>query len=340
VVGLEPAQVTVADAKGTILSTGGEEDTAASAGTTRAQQTAAYEQRLNGSLQQMLDQLVGASHAVVKVTADLDYDQTDTKSQRYVSDPTTPPLSQTKKTETYTGTGMPAGGVLGPDNVQVPTGALGTGGTGGNGKYANSSQTQDNAVGMVTETRRSAPGAVRKLAVAVLLDQTTAKGIDTATVQRLVSSAVGLDTKRGDTMAVTALPFNETASTEAKDALAGAAKAKKQSELMAMAKTGAMVLAVAVLLLVAALRSRRRRKRGAKLTAAEQDQLEEMQLALENSRTLAIEGAGEAPLALPASAPKPVAGREVRQRELTDLVDRQPEDVAQLLRGWLADRRS
>jgi flagellar M-ring protein FliF len=334
VVGLDPAQVTVADANGTILSTGSADGTDVMAGSTRAQQTAAYEQRLNGSLQQMLDQLVGPNHAVVTVTADLDYDQTDTKSQVYVSDPKLPPLSQTKKNETYTGTGVPSGGVLGPDNVQVPAGA------GGNGKYANTSQTQDNAVGMVTETRRTAPGAVRKLAVAVLLDKNTAKGIDTAAVQRLVSSAVGLDAKRGDTMAVTALPFDRTASTQAKDALTAAAKAKKQSKLLSMAKTGGMVLVVAVLLLVTALRARRGRKRSATLTAAEQDQLEEMQLALDRARTLAIEGAGDGHPALPVSAPRPVAGHEVRQRELTDLVDRQPEDVAQLLRGWLADRRS
>ena len=335
VVGLDPAQVTVADASGAILSNGGTDGTDVTAGATRAQQTAAYEQRLNSSLQQMLTQLVGPNHAVVQVTADLNYDQTDTKSQTYVSDPKLPPLSQTTKSETYTGTGTPAGGVLGPDNVQVPTGA------GGTGKYANTSQTRDNAVGTVTETRRSAPGAVQKLAVAVLLDQTTAKGIDTATVQRLVSSAVGLNPKRGDTLAVTALPFDQTATTQAKQALTAAAKDKKQSELMSMAKTGGMVLVVVVLLLIAALRGRRSRKRSSALTVAEKDQLDEMQLALERARTKAIEGAGDGTPALPAGSPAgSVPGYEVRQRELVDLVDRQPEDVAQLLRGWLADRRA
>src|SRR5690242_14219439 len=178
---------------------------------------------MNSSLQQMLDQVVGAGHAVVKVTADLDYDQTDTKSETYVSDPKNPPLSQTKSSETYTGTGGSAGGVLGPDNVQVPTGT-------GNGKYDKTTTTQDNAVGMVTETRRSAPGSVRKLAVAVLLDQTTAKNVNTAQVQQLVSSAVGLDSKRGDSLAVTALPFDQTASTQAKQELAAAAKAKQQNQ--------------------------------------------------------------------------------------------------------------
>jgi flagellar M-ring protein FliF len=33
------------------------------------------------------------------------------------------------------------------------------------------------------------------------------------------------------------------------------------------------------------------------------------------------------------------AEREARQQEITSLVEQQPEEVAQVLRGWLADRR-
>src|SRR5437764_15433787 len=108
---------------------------------------------------------MGAGAALTKPTPDLDYDTTETKTQTYVGPRRpTPPLSQSTNVETYNGTGGGTGGVLGPDNIQVPNGA------GGTGQYNHSINTVDNAVGMVTRTSQSAPGNVRRLSVAVLLD--------------------------------------------------------------------------------------------------------------------------------------------------------------------------
>src|SRR5437763_5481507 len=145
VVGLDPNQVTVADSGGNVLSTGNGQ--ALAGGTSgRNQQTQTFEQRMNDAVQQMLTSVVGPGHAVVKTSADLDYDQTDTKTQTYVApSPSTLALSQSTNVETYNGTGGAGGcGVLGPDNIQVPTG-------GGNGTYNHSTSTVDNAVGMVTK---------------------------------------------------------------------------------------------------------------------------------------------------------------------------------------------
>jgi len=36
----------------------------------------------------------------------------------------------------------------------------------------------------------------------------------------------------------------------------------------------------------------------------------------------------------------PEGGREERQQVLSELIDNQPDEVAQLLRGWLGDRRA
>jgi len=330
--GLEPDQVTVAGSDGTVLSTGDGQSLAAGSDV-RAQQTAQFEQRMNNALQRMLDSVVGPGHAVVKTTADLDFDQTETKTQRYTADAAVPPLTESTAKETYTGTGNGAGGVLGPDNIQVPAN-----GTNGNGQYESTQETKTNAVGMVTETRKSAPGNVRRLSVSVLLDATTAQGVDNAQVQQLVSSAVGLDTKRGDTMAVTALPFDTSDAEQAKQSLAAAGKAEQQQQYFSMAKTGAMVLAVLILLFMAWRASRRAKKRS-RLTDAELAQLEEMRAALEAQQTRAIEPGGA--LALPAPEVDVEAEeRDARQREIVQMVEKQPEEVAQLLRGWLADRRS
>ncbi|GAA3149797.1 flagellar basal-body MS-ring/collar protein FliF [Planomonospora alba] len=335
--GMSPADVTLADSTGKVLSAAGEQ-ALTGAGDEREQQTQSFEQRMGGSIQQMLTQVLGPDKAVVKVTADLDFDQTETTSQQYVSDPNLPPLSQTTKEETYTGGGTPTGGVLGPDNIQVPTGAAGN-------DYKSTTETRDNAVGLVTETRKTAPGKVRKLDVAVLVDGQAAAGVDTAEIQRIVSSAAGIDAQRGDTIAVSAMPFDDSAAEQAAADLAAAQKAEQDTRTMELVKTGALALGIGLLFLIALLRGRRKKRR-TQLSKKELEQIEALQAELERVRAQAELEAAErealpAGTGEPAPAPAESDGRREELRdEISGLVDRQPEEVAQLLRGWLADRRS
>jgi flagellar M-ring protein FliF len=336
--GLDTGSVTVVGAGGKVLS-GDASDAAGGSADTRTQQTQSFEQRMGSSLQAMLDQVVGEGHAAVKVTADLDYDQTETKTQKYIADPSTPPLAESKKIETYNGTGSTGTGVLGPDNIQVPA-TIASASAGG---YGSASETKNNAVGMITESRKSAPGAVRKLSVAVLLDSKTAAGTNEAQLQQLVSSAVGLDAARGDTIAVSALPFDKSAADQAKAEQLQIKKDDKLAQRTSMIKNGSIVGAVVLLVLIAMVRGRRRNKRLRKLLKAEVAQTPKAQPAVENASRLSIEADdGEAVLALEARPDENdglALEREIRQREIADLVEKQPDEVAQLLRGWLADRR-
>ncbi|NJC71796.1 flagellar M-ring protein FliF [Planosporangium thailandense] len=336
--GLDSNGVTLVGADGHVLST---DDSAGTDGATdsRTQQTLAFEQRMTTSLQQMLDQVVGPGHSAVKVTADLDYDQTQTTTQQYISNPSTPPLAESHKTEVYTGSGAAGAGVLGPDNIQVPTGVNPSSG------YSSSTDTRNNAVGMMTEVRKSAPGSVRKLSVAVMLDSATANAGNQGQIQQLVSSAVGLDTTRGDSIAVSALPFDKSVANQNAKALADANKAQQQAQLYSMLKTGGIVAAIVLLLVIAWWRSRRRNK-GLRSLQAEIARANEERLELELAEAraaLEADGGLDARLAIAPSGPDDdvvVAEREARQQEITALVEHQPEEVAMVLRGWLADRRS
>src|SRR5205823_6549646 len=175
---------------------------------------------------------------------------------------------------------------------------------------------------------------------AVLLDSNTAAKIDTTAVQKVVSSAVGLDARRGDTMAVTALPFDQTAANTTKQAVAAAKKAQQRGQLMSTGKTAGLVLAV-LLLLLGARRSAKKARRSA-LTAEEREQLESMGAALTGSKANALTGTGESeedgagPAALDPGPDRRAVGaaQEVRQQkklDLVSLVERQPEEVAQVL---------
>ena len=88
----------------------------------QAQQAQSVEDDTTTSVQSMLDKLVGPGHAVVRVDATLNFDQTKVDREEYIADKKNPPLTDAITKETYKGAGTPVGGVLGPDNNAVPSG--------------------------------------------------------------------------------------------------------------------------------------------------------------------------------------------------------------------------
>jgi flagellar M-ring protein FliF len=341
--GMEPAEVTVADDSGKVLSASADGSPGAAADS-RAQQTRDYETRVASSLQAMIDRVVGAGHSEVRLTADLDFDQTHTTTEKF-TDSAVKPSASSKTSESFTGTGATTGGalggVLGPDNINVPAGA-----GGGTSRYTKTTSTDNNALDRVVEERKSAPGAVRKLNVAVLLDTKTSGEVKPAQIEALVASAVGLDTERGDTVVVDQLPFDETAAKKAEEELSAAKKAEAAAQRNDLVKTAGKTLLVLLALGWAVLYGRKRAQRTALAAAerkAELAQLEALQRSLEApTEALALAGGpgaegyperrGQVPAQVPAAT---LAARE----DVTELVKAQPEEVAQLLRGWLADRR-
>src|SRR3954462_1264786 len=79
--GLDPKNVTVADATGRVLTA--QDDTTAGAASTRMQQVDEFQDQMKGNIQKALDTVVGAGHSTVNLTADLDFDQTTTHTKKY-----------------------------------------------------------------------------------------------------------------------------------------------------------------------------------------------------------------------------------------------------------------
>ncbi|MEV8507344.1 flagellar basal-body MS-ring/collar protein FliF [Actinoplanes sp. NPDC051475] len=330
--GLDPTNVTVAGADGKILSAGGGQAVATGGDSGSDSATVSFQNRLNSSLQNMLDAVVGPGHAVVTTTAELDFDQTSTTTETYASDPNVAALSESISREAYNGNGTGTGGVLGPDNIQAPN----AGGTTGTGQYENSNTVRNNAVNKTTEARKSAPGGIKRLNVAVLLDATTAGAVNQADVQQLVSAAAGIDPTRGDTVAVSAMAFDTSAATAAKDALAASAASEQTVKQTSLIKTAAMALVVLFLIFLAWRWSRKQRKRKA-LTPAELKHLEDMQAALEAQRLAELNAAIPSPAIEAANVIHEAL--EERQREIEQMVEDQPEEMAVLLRSWLGAGR-
>ncbi|MDQ1293680.1 MAG: flagellar M-ring protein FliF [Actinomycetota bacterium] len=348
---LTPDNVTVTDGQGRLLSSTqtGAEGAASTAGEAD-QRTAQFENRLNDKVQKMLDTVLGTGRAVIRVNATLNYDTQDTTSERYVQENGVNPLSESTTTETYTGAGGNAGGVLGRTWPDLTAAAAGQ----GTGDYSREERTVNNSVGKVVARTQAAPGAVERLSVAVVLDsrvngQEQAAAVTPQQVEALVSNAVGLEAARGDSVQVTSVPFDQTTTQAAQKELAEAAAAARTRGYVDLGTKVALVLAVLIVLLAI----RRRRRKAAK-AAAEAERIravasdlprsfmDENALSAEQRQLLAVlpdlppTGAATS---MPDGQPNPAIEREKLRQEVTQLVDSQPDEVAQVIQGWLSQRK-
>lgn len=324
--GLDPNDVTVADATGKVLTT---DDSAAGAASTRSQQVAEFSNRVRAQVQATLDRVVGPGNSTVQVNAELDFDKARSESRTFASDPEMVPLKESRNTETYSGPGGETGttGVVGPDGQMDTT----TTTNGGDSAYEKEAVTRDNAVDSVVEFRETAPGGVKSLAIGAILDANVAGTLDVAEVRKSIAAATGIDKARGDTLRVSVMPFDRSAEEAMEAELAAAAKAERDAKRMDMLRDGALVLFVLLLVLIAFWQQRRRAKQRALATSYVVEQLR-------NEAAVATPEPIEAPAtALLALEEAEVDETQRIQQELNELVERQPEEVAALLRGWLVE---
>ncbi len=287
-------------------------------------QTVTFQSRLNTSLQNMLDSVVGPGHAVVTTTAELDFDQVETNTKTYTYDPAVAALAETISREAYNGTGPGNGGVLGPDDLEAPNTA---------NQYEKERTVRNNAVNEINQTRRTAPGTVKRLNVAVLLDSTTAGAVNPAQLQQLVSAAAGIDPTRGDAITVAAMPFDTTTAEQAQQTLTDAAATAAAANQQSLFKTIGLTLLVFTLLFLAWQASRRARKRKA-LSPHEVAHLKAMQTALEQQQLAQLAAT------IPPAAAKPAHQIDPRrQHAIERLAEDKPQDVADVLRGWTTPGR-
>lgn len=245
--GLKPSNVTVVDSEGTVLT-----EAAAGAGGSGQMLTSnqtklkrQFESELSQNLQSMLARIVGPDKCVVRVSADMSFDQKQMRSESFepvTGQPTANPgaseqaaaphgvlLSQENRSETYSGSVVPPSGV--PANARGRTSSTGD-------SYTRSESTSQYQVTKRTEEVISAPGQVRRLSVAVLVDDKV-QPADTA-IREAVAAAAGIDSARGDLITVQRMTF-DTVSQKAQEAQMAAAS--RTDLIMSVAKNaGAVVL--------------------------------------------------------------------------------------------------
>ena len=342
--GLRANEVTVSDQNGLVLASPGQGPFDRAGATGAMNQTREFEQELAREITGLLSAVVGPGKVMVTVSAVMDWDASsvvqETHTPSAVPDGADPlKSSETISSEAYTtnSTEGTDGGVLGEGEEEAGT-------PGESNSTFNADDRSTNFVfdSMIETTERQG-GDVTRLNVAVLLDEASVTDAQLAEIQTLVSGAAGIDAARGDTLAVSRLAFDttvaETLAAELESAPTGALAGGNS-----MISTIILGVLGFIIVLVGAVQVFRGGKR---------DEVEELDLVtLTNSLT-----AGSARPVLPPAAEiarRSEADRDESARaaadaglaamspeqELRALVDSQPDEVARLLRTWLADRRA
>lgn len=325
---MKPTDVAVIDSNGNTLSAVGTGTTG-----TSDKLTNAYEAKSQSAVQAMLDRILGPGNSTVAVSASLS-NSTGTKvSETYVTPDKSPVLSQSSQSEVYAGgSGGASAGVLGPDNIAVPTGTS-TSGTGG---YTSTNDVKNNAINKTTETDNIPAGSVVRQTVSVALSAAAAKTVNTASIKSLVASAVGFDQSRGDVVTVKTVGFSGSAAAAARQSLRDAATQQQNDRMAGYIRAGEIGGGIVIAALLAWFLFFRR-GRGSRESVDISGLRSEAPI--EFTEVLPAKPPVLEPLDLPGIGEGPV-GPDARRAQISTLAARDPEKAAALLRGMMDERQS
>ncbi len=229
--GMTPERVAVVDTKGRVLYKGpSEEEKVGGQADSRLKYKLSYEKNLAGRIQTMLERIVGPGKAIVRVTADMDFDQVDINEELF--DPDVQVVrSQQKLLETKDRSSVP--GEVSSVNRVAPQGQ--EGGAAVNEKNNKQDETVNYELNRTLKRTIKPVGILKRLSVAAVLDgnyriENNEKGkpvrqysprtpAELEQFKGIVQNAMGYSEDREDKVSVESFPFSEVDETIAEPAM-------------------------------------------------------------------------------------------------------------------------
>ncbi len=187
-----------------------------SADSDRLELQSRMESKLRMQLEQLLAPMIGAGRFSTEIQVELDMDETTSARESYEKEGAV----RRETVQESQGAGALAAGVPGVLANTPPPAVVAEEGAPEGGPAApatppggESSASRTYELGREVAVSNTAPGGVRRLSVAVALDQAALQGTspaDLARIKELVSAAVGANPERGDNVAVIVRPFQPT----------------------------------------------------------------------------------------------------------------------------------
>jgi len=334
--GLRPEEVTVVDTQGRLLSEPGENLALGQMSASQLEYQQNLERSLEARIESMLEKVLGSGKAIARVSATLNLEQREKTEERF--DPDSQVVrSEQRSEEKLQGAAGGSGGVPGVSS-NVPAGAQAVIPPSSSGDQKRQSSTVNYEINKVTEKVVEPVGSIKQLSVAVLIDGTyensggaPAEGKyvprtaeEMKQYKEIVKKAVGYNQERGDQIEVANVAFDLSSLKQEAKALDAAAKRDLYVSVGKQAATGIGIL-LFLLLIVRPILARVKAVFGS------------ANLQLDLPKTVAQLEAGEegGERLVPLTEKKTSNYRE----QVLGLAKDDPRRTAELIRGWLKDKR-
>lgn len=338
--GLTPENVTLVDEAGNILNEQDDEATLRDQRKnlqtlTQIEMTRKVRDSIQQNIQTMLDNTLGDGNAFVRVSVELDFDARSLDKQTFtpVVDESGIIRSQQDISESYNGQSNTPGGAAGvqgniPGYVAEDRNA--------NAEYERKESTRNYEVNEENQKVVSSPGSIRRLTVAVLVNDTVTE-LQQESLLRVVSSAAGINLERGDTVSVEPLPFNME---KRERQLAEDRAEKERRDRILYMEIGALILLAA--LIAGGLIMYRRKKQQEREAFEEAQRIEEERRRAEEEERRRIEEEERARAIEADRVPEDSLTEDERRkieekRTVLQLIEQKPADMAMLVKQWLSE---
>ncbi|AWN51277.1 flagellar basal-body MS-ring/collar protein FliF [Methylobacterium sp. 17Sr1-1] len=352
--GLKPERISIVDERGRLLADGAR-GAEAQAGIGLDERQTGLERRLRNQVEEIVAGIVGQGRARVQVSAELDANRIESRSETFDPESRVVRSTQTRSENSQSQsneTGVTVGN-------ELPGANQGQQNQGPREASNKNEETTNYEISRVTRTEVSDGGRVKRLSVAVLIDGTYAAGPDGKPVYAarpapeleritaLVRTAVGYDKARGDQVEVVNLRFADAPAVpdmQEPGLLASLLQPTKEDVLRVAEMSVLFLLGLVVLMTVV-------RPLVQKVVASEVPMLAPVSiLSAEPGLVMAVEGGTASAVASELAPPENEARRLVEFAKINgkiqaetiervvDIVKSNPTETVEVLRTWINDR--
>jgi flagellar M-ring protein FliF len=311
--GLSPDKVTIVDTAGNLLSAELEKNQQDGSGfSNNLEMKEKFESNMEEDLNVMLTKVLGLDNFVIKVNANLNFDQRSIESEEYEPVVGDKGIVRSKQSQEQS----QEGSTTNPEGVPGTTSNL--------PQYRVDNQEQQKSeseeevvnyeINRKVEQYTKAPGTIDRLSVAVMVNDDLGQQ-EQEQIEQAISSAVGYNQERGDDITITGMQFD--------DSIAQATDRAEQSAAAAQQQRFYLIIAGIVALLGLIIFLYRKTK------STNQSQVPQ-------GVDYSVDDAESEQAATSELSEEEQAKREM-QEELRQLAQDQPEEIAELLRSWMAE---
>ena len=348
--GLRPNNVAIVDSRGNLLAKPGETGGPAAAAQTAADVRQATELRLSRAVEEMLERSLGAGHVRAEAAVDMDFSQLHETEERFDPDGQVVRSSQTTSDSSKS---TEAAATVSVQN-NLPNADAGAP-PGAGSQQQRQEETTNYEIGKTVRTLVREQPQIRRISLAVLVDGVDAGKTPNAKegtppewkerapeelerIGRLVRSAIGFDEKRGDRVEVVSMRFAAEPGSPAAEPPALFGLAFGSGEVIRLVQIGIVAL-LALLGILTVLRPMALRLSAAvqpphRLAAGDGTLAAAGLLASPDGLSAELAaGAAEGAMVSVVNVDGPLRASSLRN--ISEIVERYPEESLSIVRGWM-----